>query len=53
MPIISVYIHCNSVQLYKNKVMQFAATWMKIKDVMLSEVSQKESESKAGVIVEW
>ena len=40
-----VYIH-NGILLShkKNKIMPFAATWMKLETLILSEVSQKEKE---------
>lgn len=40
-----VYIH-NGIVLSnkKNKCMAFVATWMELKGIMLSEISQKEKE---------
>ena len=40
-----IYIH-NGILLShkKNKIMPFAATWMELKNLILSEVSQKEKD---------
>ena len=39
------YIHQNTTQtLKKNEIMPFAATWMDLKIIKLSEISQKEKD---------
>ena len=43
-----VYIYINTMEYYsaitKNKIMPFAATWMELETLIVSEVSQKEKD---------
>ena len=40
-----VYIHNGILLIHKkNKIMPFAATWMELETLILSEVSQKEKD---------
>ena len=39
-----VYIHSGILLSHKNEIMPFAATWMKLDTLILSEVSQKEKD---------
>ena len=42
------YIYIYTMEYYsaikKNEIMPFAATWMDLEDIMLSEISQKEKD---------
>ena len=44
-----IYIHTHTMDYYsaikKNKILPFAATWMDLKGIMLSEVSQTKKEN--------
>ena len=37
----------------KNEVMQFAATWMELEVIILSEVFQEEKEVSCDIIYRW
>ena len=39
-----IYTQWNTTQHKKNKIMSFAATWMELEALILSEVSQKEKD---------
>lgn len=41
-----MYIQCNIIQLLKkkNKILFFAATWMRLEDIMLSEIGQLQKD---------
>ena len=36
------YMQCNTIAIKKDKIMPFAATWMELETLILSEVSQKK-----------
>ena len=37
----------------KNEVMQFAATWMDLKIIILSKISQTEKDEYADITYKW
>ena len=39
-----IYTQWNTSQPTKNKIMPFAATWMELENLILSEISQKEKD---------
>ena len=49
---IYIYTHTHNGTLFshkKNKIMPFAATWVDLETIILSEVSQKEKDRKSVV----
>ena len=49
-----VHIHHEILlRLKKDKLMSFAATWMELKILLLSEIIQKERQISHGIIYLW
>ena len=40
---IFAHTQCNIIQSKKNKIFPFAATWIELKDIMLTEISQRKT----------
>ena len=48
-----IYLQWNITQLKKNEILPFAATWMDLEMIVLSEASQTEKEPLHGIAYMW